>query len=157
MLAPDEFFVGSVRDARGLTLLRARGPYEYSMLVSEASGKLMAVFLDGQFSFTSFACDGSSADWNGVLVPNVRIEIDESVIDSEGYSPVGALVRKDICLYIATRNDRRIRTPDIALVTNLPPCAEGMTAAFLKWRVVIGQGHDTRELMAIDRRADPAA
>lgn len=155
MLAADEFFVGSVRDAKGLTLMRPRGPHEYSTLVSEASGKLMAVFLGGQFSFTSFDIGRGRDDWNGILIPNVRIEIDECVTEAEGYLPVGALIRKDTGLYIATKSDRGIRAPDLALVANLPACAEGMSAGFSKWRVVIGEEPNLRELMSIDSGQRP--
>jgi hypothetical protein len=81
------------------------------------------VFLDGRFSFTSFECVGNT-NWGGILVPDVRIEVHENAIDAEGgYSaPAGTLVRKDTGLYVKTRNDRGMRTPDLALIAGLPSC-----------------------------------
>jgi hypothetical protein len=32
----------------------------------------------------------------------------------------------------------------------LPPCSEGLVARFNRWRVVIGEGHEKRELKAFE-------
>ena len=45
---------------------------------------------------------------------------------------------------------------ELTLVADLPPCAEGSRATFVRWRILLGEGVNLRELMSINRQ-DPAA
>lgn len=155
MLAPHEFFIGPISQATGLTFVRVRGSRDWPMLVSDATGKRTAVFLDGEFVFSAFDCE-QNTHWSGILVPNVRVEVDDTVIAPEGAfsAPLGALVRKDTRLLMVTKYDHG-RTTSMVLAAELPPCADGARAVFVKWRILLGQGLNQRELMSIDRLATP--
>jgi hypothetical protein len=148
MLSPAEFSVGCLGDASGLTLVLPRGKYDCTAIVSQAGGPSMAVFLEGQFQFSTFDCTGNTA-WKGVLIPNVTLEVDETSAE-ESAGPLGALVRRDTQLMIRTKSERGIGAGVTPLLTNLPPGHQGMAAAFTRWRIVIGEGVDRRELKIID-------
>jgi hypothetical protein len=148
MLSPAEFFVGSLGDASGLTLVLPRGKYDCTAIVSQAGGTAMVVFLEGQFRFSCFDCTGNDA-WKGVLIPNVRLEVDETSAEEDG-GPLGALVRRDTRLVIRTKSEHGVGAGVTPLLTNLTPGHQGMVAAFTRWCIVIGEGVDKRELKTVD-------
>jgi hypothetical protein len=105
MLSPEEFSVGCIGDATtSLTLVLPRGRYEYPMLITQALGSPYAIFLARQHQFAGFECTNNDS-WNGILIPNVRLEIDEESMFDAGYvhSPLGALVRRDLQLDMIIR------------------------------------------------------
>jgi hypothetical protein len=124
------------------------------MLVTKASGAPHAVFLSGQFEFVSFECTNNHA-WGGILIPNVTIEVDERSI-TDG-APLGTLVRSATRLDAITRHDgafpRPVKTP---LLVGLQPCREGSAAGFSKWRIILGEGINRRELICIESGDRPA-
>lgn len=87
MLAAHEFFVGPLASAPGLTLVLRRHEREASFLVSAAADIPTAIFLDGDFRFTCMpSVDNTS--WNGIVVPNITIEVDEtSILDAKRGQP----------------------------------------------------------------------
>jgi hypothetical protein len=148
MLSPAEFSVGCLGDASGLALVLPRGKYDCTAIVSQAGGPAMAVFLEGQFRFLTFDCTGNEG-WKGVLIPNVRLEVDETSAE-DNTAPLGALVRRETQLVIRTKSEHGLGAGAIPLLTNLPPGRQGMAAAFTRWRIVIGEGVDRRELKFVD-------
>jgi hypothetical protein len=145
MLSPNEFSVGYLDDATGLTLVLRDTTRGTSFIIAPTTQSMIAVALDGDHCFSSFDCRGNTS-WEGLVIPNVAIEVDEtSIIDD---APVGILVRTGTTLAIKTRMDR-LGTQLMPLLGNLTPCHEGLQAAFSRWRVVIGDGFSKRELMAI--------
>jgi hypothetical protein len=160
MLLPEEFSVGCIGEVTtGLALVLPRGRYEHMILITCASGSPYAIFLDGEHEFNGFECSNNDV-WKGLLIPNVRIEVDEgSVFVAEGmYPPLGALVRKNTQIEIVTLADggfrEKNRTP---LIVDLPPCHQNIAAGFAKWRIVLGEGIAKRELMHINIGEKPAA
>lgn len=156
MLLPGEFTVGCIGDvATDLTLVLPRGRYEESMLITHASGSPYAIFLTGQHQFVSFGCGGNDS-WNGVLIPNVSIEVDESSIFNvrDIRTPLGALIRERTQLSLVTRTDAgfwgSVKTP---LIGGLPPCRQDMAAGFTNWRIFLGEGTTKRELKRIEIKA----
>ncbi len=159
MLDPEKILIGKLTKASpGLSLVLPRTRYEQAFLLLDEESRKSAVFIDGHYDFGSFEYDENS-DWAGVIIPNVRIELDEaSVFDpSEAHPPLGAVVREGETLNIvASMQDRRIgngRTR-IVLKSGLPRCPDHYAAAFSKWQVVIGENDNKQVLkqVVIDRQ-----
>ncbi|WP_162826886.1 hypothetical protein [Pseudolabrys taiwanensis] len=149
MLSPAEFSVGYIGDAAAeLTLVWPRNSYEYAMLITRASGSPYAICLDGQFQFSGFKCEGSTS-WRGILIPNVTVEVDEeSVVDS---AAAGILLRRGTQLDVMAKSDGDFSgLLNVSIVNGLPPCANGMSAGFAKWRITLGEGMTKRELKRIE-------
>jgi hypothetical protein len=145
MLSPNEFSVGYLAAATGLTLVLRDTTRGTPFIVAPTTQSMIAVALDGDHRFSSFDCRGNTS-WEGLVIPNVAIEVDEtSIIDN---APLGILLRTGTILAIKTRMDR-LGTQLLPLVGSLTPCHEDLQAAFSRWRVVIGDGFSKRELMAI--------
>jgi hypothetical protein len=151
MLAPHEFMVGSLCDAAGMTLMLPRGSHDATALITSAPGNPTAVFLEGEFRFSSFAC-GDNTSWSGILIPDVSIEIDEtSATDFDSGTPLGTLIRNQAQLIIvAKRKDHYGGPGHVPLIVNLRPCREGQSAGFTRWRVMIGEGLLRREIKMVD-------
>lgn len=150
MLAPHEFSVGPVALASGLTLVLRRHAHEASFLVTTATPEPIAVFLDGEHRF-AFMPSAGNADWSGILVPNVTIEIDQtSVLDSNEGEPLGALVRKHSRLLIRAKRDPRMGASSVIVGDGLPPCHENESAAFARWQIGLGAGTSRRVLLTVD-------
>jgi hypothetical protein len=148
MLAPNEFFPGCLRDADSFSLFLPTRRHDFSALVSNVSGALTAIVLEGNHQFLAFDCS-NNVTWRGILVPNVSIEVDEgSVIDLDRYDvPRGVLIRRSSELCIAAREDGGLRTArTIPLIGNLRAGREDSDIGFATWRIVLGEGHDKREL-----------
>ena len=150
MLSPEEFSVGNAKDARGLTLLLPRGPYERPLLIVESEDKKIAVILDQEFPFSMFDLD-SAESWTGVLIPDVRVEVDErSVVDTDGFFiPSGLIVRERDYLALKTDTGASRGRPQhckLVLTSGLPMCSEPHSAGFSKWRIVLGEGLHKRTL-----------
>lgn len=157
MLAPREFLVGSFSQTDGLTFVLPRDQYEHAALVSRVSGQRIAVILKGEHQFVSFGCENNTS-WQGVLVPGVTIEVDETSIVN-AYAPLGALVRIENELRIMTKpqGDFARGSKGVALLNELPLCEKGMSACFARWSVVIGEGLTKRTIMTIDVVPDDSA
>lgn len=151
MLSANEFTVGALGDATPLSLMLPRTKYESMILVGQIENRPTAVFVGGRYNFRCFEC-GDSTNWKGLLIPNVRIEVDEtSLFDPDDLSaPPGTIVRTDTRLVVLAKSDQFYGGPfRVSLESELPP-ANDLSAAFSKWRIVIGAGQDRRVLRDID-------
>lgn len=149
MLQAHEFTAGNLLDARGLTLMLPRDEYEQSLLIAEHGDLTMVAILKGPYRFRAFKRDASSNQWRGLLIPDIRIEIDEtSVFQPQGSAPLGSLLRSDSDLRLMTRRDDEQfgRAGSIVLLTNLPTCGDGQSVGFTSWQIVLGEGRNRRIL-----------
>jgi hypothetical protein len=87
----------------------------------------------------------------GGLIPNVRIEVDEtSVYDTVGnYAPLGMVVRQNDGLFVVASADR-MRSDLFALQRGLAASGVNLSAGFSKWQIVLGNDPHQRVLKAID-------
>jgi len=86
-------------------------------------------------------------DWQGLIVPQVRIEVDESsVFDPDyGSAGLGVMVRRDTVLAIQAKMDHGFgRSTSVTLHEGLPSCK--LKAGFTQWQVVIGRDVEKRVL-----------
>ena len=158
MLSPTEFLIGSVSEAAGLTLVLPRTGYEFLSIVSGAAETPKVVCLEGSHRFHSFPVKGNA--WKGVLIPNIRIEVDESTAFDPAYEThLGALVRKGdrLCIVTIPANGFVYGHEETNLLEQLPAGTESLAAGFLRWMIVIGEGTTRRELKVIDARSDPGS
>lgn len=159
MLSANEFFVGALADAPPLSLVLPRNKYEATMLIGSLRGAPAAVFLSGQFAFTAITCVNNHS-WKGLIVPNVRVEVDPSSLyngDHVGGGP-GSIIRTDTRLLIRGRNEHSFgENVGVILHEGLTPCAEGYSAGFTDWRVVVGEGQDKRILWRPSFKADDSS
>lgn len=162
MLDPSECLVSHIGAANQMTLVLPRSRYEHRCLIVMCDGKPFAVCLDdvNQLGrFRAFQCDQNDA-WNGLHIPGVRIELDEtSLYDVDGYHvPLGSMVRSDDKLEIRVNMDgpRYATCAPLILLDGLPPSAPHISACFMKWQVVLGEGDDKRVLLQIDSTPQPA-
>ncbi|MGH7025570.1 MAG: hypothetical protein ACREEB_18540 [Caulobacteraceae bacterium] len=147
MLSPDEFTVGLFATARPLSLILPRGGREQAAIIGAYDDAPTAVFLSGEYRFRSFRSD-TNTTWSGLIVPDVRVEVDETSVfdpDCDGFG-AGAVIRFGARLVMYSVPDpnsaQRLAT---VLHDNLPGTAQ-LRAAFLRWHVVIGTGRDKRTL-----------
>ena len=77
MLSPSEFTVGKIGNAKPLSLILPTSKYEETLLVGQLDDLPTAVFLSGQHKSMFFKTEGNES-WGGLIIPSVRIEIDET-------------------------------------------------------------------------------
>jgi len=150
MLAPEEFTVGPIGSAAPLSLVLPRNQYEQVILIGHIDGAPTAIFLTGQFRFQLLSSAGNGA-WKGLVVPNVRVEVDEkSLFDADYGTPIGAIVRADTSLTIRGKSEYSYSpTSAVTLHDGLGPSSE-YKVGFSCWRVVVGLGQDKRTLFEMD-------
>jgi hypothetical protein len=151
MLSANEFTVGTLADAEPFSLMLPRTRYEATFLIGRTDRGPAAIFIGGEHNFRCFEC-ADTTNWSGLLIPNVRIEVDEkSLFDPQQvFEHLGTIVRTDTRLVILAKSDRSYGShSQIVLETELPP-THGLSAAFSKWHIVIGQGRNRRVLREID-------
>ena len=111
-------------------------------------GESVAVFLSGQYAFY-FVKTAGGYDWSGLVVPNVRIEMDESSLfdPDRNNAPPGSVIRTGNRLVIKAMADGAFgHTTLITLQDELAPTGDRLRAAFTSWQVVIGTGVEKRVL-----------
>lgn len=155
MLRPEEFQAGDLATASvdSLTLVLPRSEYEQAALIGDAFNERYGVILDGDLPFQAYAIK-DDGPWSGMLIPHVRIEVDEK----SAYNPAqrveaGTIIREDDLLIVAAvagPHPQIGRPAMIAIGGGLPPCQKHERAGFRRWRIVLGTGYDTRELMSVD-------
>jgi hypothetical protein len=82
MLSADDMrvdYIGKIGKAEGLTLVMPVGKYDDWILVTTAYAQPTAIFLDGNHRFLTIDC-ADNTNYKGLLVSNVRIEIDETSV-----------------------------------------------------------------------------
>lgn len=145
MLASDEFAVGPFAGVAPLSLILPRTKFEVVALIGTMKGAPAAVFLSGQYAFQCFQ-SADNRNWQGLIVPKVRIEVDEtSLFDPDYGSPMGTVVRQETDLVVRARTENSFgQTAPVTLHGGLPACE--LKAGFSQWQVVIGEGLDKRVL-----------
>jgi hypothetical protein len=111
----------------------------------------MAVCIGGgRFNFHFFECRDNTHR-KGLLIPDVRIEVDEtSLFDPDRLSAhLGTVIRIDTRVVVSVTNERFFGDSRVTLEADLP-LAHDLSAAFSKWHIVIGEGRNRRVLRKID-------
>lgn len=149
MLAPEEFTTGTFASALAGSLILPRNEHEVAAIVGLVDAAPAVVILSGQFQFNYFPTAGAE-NWSGLIIPGVRIELDETTTFDPSYSkPSGAAIRVDTSLGVYAQTERSFgRTRAVSLVSGLPGTTEG-GVGFTKWQVVLGAGTDKRILLKI--------
>lgn len=151
MLAVDEFIPGTLSKADPLTLVLPRDQHESTVLVVPGEGAKTAVVLDTSSQFASFECVDNTA-WAGLLIPRVRIELDEtSVFLTQRHGePLGAMVRRGSTLTLVSKGDWASQRRHVVVAAGLAPVEQDQQTGFLCWQVVLGQGAEKRVLHNMD-------
>lgn len=146
MLSIDEFTVGTFAQASPLSLVLGWDTYEPPTLIGRENDKVVAVQLAGPQAFSCYACDQSGND-GGILIANVRIEVDEASAFNARYEDValGSVVRKECQLAIRARFPTAIRPSYVTLHDHLPSAGTHQ-AGFKRWQIVLGEGPAKRIL-----------
>lgn len=147
MLSPSEFTVGKVGNARPLSLILPIKKNEETLLIGQFNGTVVATFLSGQHKSLFFESEGNTS-WGGLIIPNVRIEVDEtSVVDPHrADAPPLSVTRIDTRFVVTAKCERPFG--DSKLVTlhdNLESAGE-FQAAFTKWQIVVGEIQNKRTI-----------
>jgi len=151
MLAPEEFTVGTFASAPAGSLILPRNKHEATAIVGLLDDAPTAVLLGNRFPFHYFPTAGSET-WSGMIIPKVRVEVDESTAFDPAYggSPLGTVVRAAAELSIYGTTERSFgRHVAVSLVSNLPATPDG-SVGFSRWQVVLGAGTEKRILFKID-------
>lgn len=151
MLSANQFTVGTLADAMPLSLMLPRINYEAAFLIGQDENGPIAIFIGGNHSFQFFNCKNSN-NWSGLLIPNVRIEVDEETLfDPDSISAQwGTVIRTDKRLILLGKGEHSFgRKYGVTLETDLP-LAHNLRAGFSKWRIVIGEGKDKNVLKEVD-------
>lgn len=146
MLEPNEFTVGTVGSASPLSLVLPRNKYEAALIIGEFEAAPAAVLLTGDYRFHFFPSAGNR-NWTGLIVPGIRIEVDEgSSVDPDADNVgLGAVVRTDTRLVIHAIAERGFRQMT-AITLHKDLVAATGRSAFSTWQAVIGTGYDKRVL-----------
>ncbi|WP_051330207.1 hypothetical protein [Niveispirillum irakense] len=152
MLEGAEFSVGSLGHFDGLCLIVPRTEYERLILAAPGEPQ-KAVFLDGQHSFRGFTPSGRN--WEGIVVPNIRVEVDLSsaVSINRHDAPIGTIVREEdfLAILAGIQGSYGFMEPHkIPLLSGLPPCQGDSSVGFHKWQIVLGEGQAKRVLRTFD-------
>jgi len=155
MLSAGEFTVGSIGQANPLSLVLPRHDGEETLLIAQTpKGSPAAFFLSENNRYGWF----ESADngyWHGLIIPNVRIELDLSSIFEPrrtGHKP-GTAVRRGSQLIVQAKAN------SIHSFNGLEPIIledslwltteEEEIAGFHRWQVVLGSGQEKRILHTV--------
>ncbi|HEX7760121.1 MAG TPA: hypothetical protein VF459_11500 [Caulobacteraceae bacterium] len=144
MLEPHEFTVGPFGSASPLSLILPRNKYEAAAVIGEFEGAPAAVVLTGDFAFRFFPSAGNQ-NWQGLIVPGIRIEVDEaSLVDPDSESVgLGVVVRTDTRLVIRAMDPNGFGRMNFITLHGELAAAMGR-AAFTTWQAVVGAGPDKR-------------
>ena len=155
MLRPQEFHVGDlVSEPRDeLTLVLPRSEYEHAGMIGSAFDEYYGVTLGGDLPCQAYPVTNDEP-WEGIIIPNARIEVDErSCYDPAARVEVGSMIRDADRLSVVAITGARVRigrTISVVVLSGLPPSASSERAGFRKWRILIGEGNDVRELFTVD-------
>jgi hypothetical protein len=151
MLSANEFLVGSISKASALTLVLPRREHEEAFLVGTSPKGTAAVFLSGTYQFRWMEATGNT-HWSGLLIPNVRIEVDETTLfhTDHVHAKPGSLLRKGPQLLIhAVDSERHFGLPTPIVLEDGLLDTEEQSAGFSKWQIVIGTGYEKRILYSV--------
>ena len=146
MLSANEFTTGSIGHAAPLTLVLPRRAHEETILIGGSAENPVAFFLSGTHRFRSFEATNNGS-WFGLLIPDVRVEVDEtSAFDSRyGQSRAGAVLRLDTRL---VAQETGFAAQLVTLEDGLPTTSDG-SVGFSRWHIVLGSGQEKRVLHVV--------
>lgn len=145
MLSVDEFSVGYFSDALPGSLVLPRNDREEAALIGRFRDEPCAVLLSGQFVWQAFPLTGN-VRWSGLIVPGVRIELDEGSLFDPAYgAPIGSIQRSGTVLTLRSKSDASTSTIQVLICDGLPPL-NNHSAGFSQWQVVLGFGDQKRVL-----------
>lgn len=150
MLSASEFTVGSIGQATPLALVLPRHDHEETILIARCESGPAAFFLSERERFKWFESSGNE-HWHGLIIPNVRIEVDESSIfdPSRMDERPGTVIRSRDRLVVKAKGLRAFSMLEsLILEDSLTPTSQEH-AGFLRWQVVIGTGVEKRVLSSV--------
>jgi hypothetical protein len=160
LLSPAEFTVGALTGAPHMSLVIPHDEHSGCFFPLRLEGRgTFAVFLTGEdrFRFFHYGRPDDEEDAHflkGIVISQIAIELDEtSAYDPDsGNRALGSLIRTQERLEIIVRSAReRVgQTMSLPIITELPGCEAGARAAFTRWRIVLGEGQEKRELVLVD-------
>ncbi len=152
MLTANQFTVGSLADALPLSLVMPRRPGGPFVLVGWRGEEVVGVFVGPENRFRSIRCAGT-ANWVGLIVSNVRVEVDPISMFDPNYDdvPSGALVRRDTRL-VAQAARESMSGPLVVTLADELDDAGTEEAGFGHWQIVVGEGLDKQVLHTVDVR-----
>lgn len=158
MLLANEFTVGNINKASAVTLVLPCEERGEAFLVGTSPKGPAAIFLSGQHQFRWIETTGNTY-WGGLLIPKVRVEVDETSLLNANYfhARAGSLLRKGPSLSLQALNTQHhsgLLMP-IVIEDGLIDTGEE-SVSFSKWQVVIGTGSEKRILYRVDVRQEPS-
>jgi hypothetical protein len=154
MLSPEDFTTGTFASAPVGSLILPRNEREVAAIVGVVDAAPAVVILSGQFQFHFFPTAGAE-NWSGLIVPGVRIDVDEATAFDPGYGkPLGAVIRAGAALGVHAKTERSFgRGRTVSLVTDLPAIDEG-AVGYTKWQVVKETGVDKQVLFKVTVKSE---
>lgn len=160
MLSPNEFTVATLAGAPNMSLVVPHDERSGAFLPLRLKGRgTFTVFLTGEDRFRFFHYERRDEEddahfLKGIVISSIAFELDEtSVYDPDnGNRILGSLIRTQDRLEIVAKSARE-RTGQsfcLAIMADLPPCETGARAGFTRWRVVLGEGREKREILDVD-------
>ena len=133
-------------------MILPRHAHEETILIAQSSKGAAALFLNEQERFKWFESEGNE-HWHGLIIPNVRIEIDESsVFDPNRNGPkLGTVIRSGTQLFAQARANSFHSfngLEPITLEDDLLPTSKEV-AGFYRWQVVLGPREEKRILHTV--------
>jgi len=149
MLTPEEFVLGHAAEEEltSLALLYSFANRAGKSLLAPHDGRLKQILLDGEDPHYVYEI-GTRRDWPGIIVPDVRVWVDEEKLISPyvGSLPIGCLLRRDTGLYFIGQAPGGFGTASAQLVGGLRQAPEQASVGFSRWRLTIGHGENERTL-----------
>lgn len=147
MLSPDEFFSGYTGNTKPLSLILPIRNYDAPILIGKVDNDPIGVILGGSNKSTYFKCEESSL-LGGLIIPDVRVEVDETSIFDAGRidPPALSVVRMDRVLSIVAKAYSNLHSWENVVLHDDLPKARDYTAGFKAWQVVLGNGSEKRVL-----------
>lgn len=157
MLDASQFTVGSLADAKPLSLVMPRRGGEPFVIVGRRGDEVVGLFIGAENRFVSIRCAGTT-NWAGLIIADVSVEADPTSMFNPDYDdvPAGALVRADTRLLVQAKRESIMDGPlSVTLVDQLID-AGSQKAGFKHWQIVVGHGLDKRVLHTVDIRPSPS-
>jgi len=150
MLSANEFTVGSIGQATPLSLVLPRHEHEETILIGKCLGGTAAFFLGDRERFKWFESSGNN-HWHGLIIPNVRIEVDEASIFDPGRTEAkpGTVIRHGTQLIAKAKSLTASRDLDPIILEDGLTETSQEHAGFFRWQVVVGFDSNRRVLHAV--------
>lgn len=150
MLSASEFTVGSIGHATPLSLVLPRHEHEETILIAQCQGGPAAFFLSEGQRFKWFESSGNN-HWHGLIVPNVRIEVDETTVfdPSRIEARAGTAIRRGPQLVAQAKGPRAFSGLDPIILEDALEETSGESAGFSRWQIVIGTAEQKRVLHTV--------